>query len=495
MKTHRYVKIIITLLIYLICSGCSNSDYLERSDFTTDIETEITVISSTSVEFSWKIDILKPVEFEILKNIGDSLVTTFNVSEPEGSIIDDSIIPGITYNYVIYIHETYFFSDEASVNTLLPPSGLQVTVSDGAAIMLTWKDKDHLTGQYNIERKEANDPDFTLIDTLDTDSLIYMDFDLENKKQYFYRINTLIDGLITDYSNIDSTGFHKDGLFVPTDYSTIQEALETASPAEKVILEPGVYYERIIFPVKDITLCSRYVLDNDPSYIENTIIDGTNGNTGITFINVSKFNDLGKVKGLTFQNFTEAAIKCFDNKYPALSNLIIRNNNTKTYGALYFQSCTNHNISNLLIYNNSGNANGCAVSLSNADIKITNCTITGNSKCPIYSSNYSKLEVLNSILYSNYDYSIILNETNKYCLISYSDVEDGFNGIQNLSTGNLLLNNTIDLNPLFLYPAASDYHLQSNSPCIDTGEDLEIYLDFNGTRNDMGAYGGPNSNW
>ena len=49
----------------------------------------------------------------------------------------------------------------------------------------------------------------------------------------------------------------------------------------------------------------------------------------------------------------------------------------------------------------------------------------------------------------------------------------------------------ISANPLFVDEAVGDYHLQLGSPCIDTGDPNPQYNDPDGTRNDMGAYGGP----
>ncbi len=46
--------------------------------------------------------------------------------------------------------------------------------------------------------------------------------------------------------------------------------------------------------------------------------------------------------------------------------------------------------------------------------------------------------------------------------------------------------------PLYVSPSAGDYRLQATSPCINTGNPAAQYNDTNGTRNDMGRFGGPN---
>jgi hypothetical protein len=49
---------------------------------------------------------------------------------------------------------------------------------------------------------------------------------------------------------------------------------------------------------------------------------------------------------------------------------------------------------------------------------------------------------------------------------------------------------TITDNPLFVNSGAGDFHLQTNSACIDAGNPDALFNDWDGSRNDMGAYGG-----
>jgi hypothetical protein len=90
-----------------------------------------------------------------------------------------------------------------------------------------------------------------------------------------------------------------------------------------------------------------------------------------------------------------------------------------------------------------------------SDGLIWGCTIVDNqASSPSSAGVAGPVEVHNSILWANDP-----NQASSSVTISYSDVQGGWPG-----TGN------IDADPLFVDAAGGDYHLQANSPCIDTGD-------------------------
>jgi hypothetical protein len=100
------------------------------------------------------------------------------------------------------------------------------------------------------------------------------------------------------------------------------------------------------------------------------------------------------------------------------------------------------------------------------------------------------VEVAESILYRNNIVTGFYAGFSAYdpqpypdCIISYNDVWGNVKNyyLVNPDTGN------ISLDPMFVDPD-SDFHLQKYSPCIDAG-DPDV-LDKDGTRSDIGAYGG-----
>jgi hypothetical protein len=100
----------------------------------------------------------------------------------------------------------------------------------------------------------------------------------------------------------------------------------------------------------------------------------------------------------------------------------------------------------------------------------------------VYLTELSDIVVRNCIAWENLPYDFDIN--GRVIFMYYTDVTEDFPG-----------NNNINKDPIFMDPDNYDYHLHSASPCIDAGDPDDIYLDVDGSINDMGAYGGPNGNW
>jgi len=64
-------------------------------------------------------------------------------------------------------------------------------------------------------------------------------------------------------------------LNVPTQYGTIQSAIDAADNGDYIIVADGIYYENLQIVGKEITLASHYFLDGDSLHIDDTIIDGS----------------------------------------------------------------------------------------------------------------------------------------------------------------------------------------------------------------------------
>ena len=118
---------------------------------------------------------------------------------------------------------------------------------------------------------------------------------------------------------------------------------------------------------------------------------------------------------------------------------------------------------------------------------LTNCTFYRNSAShnPNYSIiSYGDLDIINCIVSRG---SLVDRENNKFYSMNstYSLVQEV---TVCMGEGNLVAD------PLFIDPENSNFMLESGSPAINAGNPSNQYKDFNGSRNDMGAYGGPYGN-
>ena len=114
-------------------------------------------------------------------------------------------------------------------------------------------------------------------------------------------------------------------------------------------------------------------------------------------------------------------------------------------------------------------------------------TITYNAACGIlYHPNNSGfenyLEVTGNIVVSNGSYGVLSDDPSRVT-ISYNDIWGNANSYYGVTAPDT----DIAADPQFI-DDNNDFHLHSYSPCVDAGEPLR--LDLDGSRADMGAYGG-----
>ncbi|KPL06036.1 hypothetical protein AMJ86_10055 [bacterium SM23_57] len=198
--------------------------------------------------------------------------------------------------------------------------------------------------------------------------------------------------------------------------------------------------------------------------------------------------------------FTGAGLGCitFDSLATTdaeIKNTIIAGAEGRGISLNYYCSPT---ITNCLIINNGTSGIHCG---SQSNAAIINNTIYGNGYYGVFCQWNSNPVLMNNII-ANSDLYGINCQYSSFPAISYNDVWNNHLALpDSLSSQRINYNDCeagtgdISENPLFVSAADEDFHLQAGSPCIDTGNPEDAYDDPDGSRNDMGAYGGAGGNW
>ncbi|MEO6168718.1 MAG: T9SS type A sorting domain-containing protein [Chitinophagales bacterium] len=338
---------------------------------------------------------------------------------------------------------------------------------------------------------------------------------------------------------------------VPSDFSTIQSAINSAIDGDTIVVATGIYYENLNFKGKNIVLTSNYYLTGDTSFVNQTIINGSqpaDADTGSCVIFSSGEDSTAVLMGFTITGGTgtvwldahgagtyrEGGGVLIDFSSPTIrNNRIIDNLATNSSGingagggGIRISDCNPYILNNLIAYNkakygpgvvlnytgcimrnniiayNSGgqNFNGGGAIWSNTNSVaypkiIENNTIyrnqasVGTGGCLAWGGT---LILRNNILWGNYSIdNSQVKSISGVATVTYCDVEGGYSGIGN-----------IDVFPDFTDTLSFILHI--SSPCVDAGDSSGIYNDVEESagsatakfpsrgilRNDMGAYGG-----
>jgi predicted outer membrane repeat protein len=323
---------------------------------------------------------------------------------------------------------------------------------------------------------------------------------------------------------------------VPNTYITIQEAIDLANPGDTIVVSSGthrLYAGNITINKDSLTLKSAHGA-------LRTIIQGRGNGPVITIGE----NIKAVIEGFTITATDTAAtpalkgggVYCAASSSPRITNNIIIGNNAVFGGGIYCDDLSSPVIIKNIIRQNHASGSGGGIFSYRASPEITGNSIVdnqaSNSGGGIYCERDSP-QVSNNVIWKNKSRfgggiagdrstGVLINNT-----ISYNDAEYGggimlesgimkmvnvilWKNIDDLYAETLGsasrpdhsvigdgdfrgLNGNIAADPLFMDPLEGDFRLQPDSPCIDAGNQEPIYYDRDGSRNDMGATGGPDA--
>jgi len=174
--------------------------------------------------------------------------------------------------------------------------------------------------------------------------------------------------------------------YVPSEYSTIQIAINCSSNGDTIILKKGRYSENINLNGKNIVVASMYLSTNDTDFIANTIIDGQGKESVIKIVNNE--NESTVICGLSIINGKSSkggGIQIGMDSKPAIKNCKVYNNTANSGGGISVGDKSMPIIQSCKIFNN----------------KTIGTCVNGTCGGGIVLGNYSRAKLFNCEIYNN----------------------------------------------------------------------------------------------
>ncbi|MBT3251683.1 MAG: DUF1565 domain-containing protein [Candidatus Marinimicrobia bacterium] len=189
-------------------------------------------------------------------------------------------------------------------------------------------------------------------------------------------------------------------------FASIQLGIDSTVDGDTVLVYPGTYLENIDFDSQNIVIGSLFITTGDTSYISQTVIDGNQSGTVVTFDQDE--TESAALIGLTIQNglaIRGGGVYC-DEASPTLSNLIVINNFAEWYGGgIHCRDNSFPLLTQVQIMGNSAIQGGGGIYSWESGPILTQVTVSGNTVIDqgggIYSFGYSTMSLTNVTISGN----------------------------------------------------------------------------------------------
>ncbi|MCF7911341.1 MAG: right-handed parallel beta-helix repeat-containing protein [Candidatus Cloacimonetes bacterium] len=165
---------------------------------------------------------------------------------------------------------------------------------------------------------------------------------------------------------------------IPEDYPTIQLGINASDDGDEIIAAPGTYVENIDFNGKAVILGSLFYTTQDTSYISQTIIDGNQNGSVVTFENDEDSTSVLTGFSITNgQSYAGGGINCIYSS-PSLENLTIMDNSAEYYGGGIHCDSSSPRLENVTIRDNVAYYGSGIYCRENSSPSLENLTIMDN---------------------------------------------------------------------------------------------------------------------
>lgn len=185
-------------------------------------------------------------------------------------------------------------------------------------------------------------------------------------------------------------------------------------------------------------------------------------------------------------------------KLVKLRRVRMEQNSAAQGGALFAGEDTWLDAANLIVARNSADESGGGMQLTTVNGLLSNSVIDHNnapSAAGILFNEVTGLEVQNCIITDNSAGEGVLIAGSPYDLWQYNNVHNNQGGDYAGVAPATGTDGNISQSPGFVNAGDADYHLRPDSHCADSGSPEASFSDADGSRSDMGAYGGPEGLW